>query len=84
MGDVTSCREVADCHAAVEPTFATELRPGFVLDGRFVLDEPVSRSGMVTIYKARDTPVIAGTFLALGFIAVQLLLFFCIRIANSV
>jgi serine/threonine protein kinase len=55
LEDVTSCRDVADYHEPVEPTFAPELRPGFVLDGRFVLDEPISRSGMATIYKARDT-----------------------------
>ena len=55
LEDVTSCRDVTDYHPPVEPTLAPELRPGFVLDGRFVLDEPVSRSGMATIYKARDT-----------------------------
>jgi serine/threonine-protein kinase len=55
LEQVTSCRDVPDYHEPVEPTYAPELRPGFVLDGRFVLDTPISRSGMATIYKARDT-----------------------------
>src|SRR5665213_183302 len=32
-----------------------ELRPGFLLDGRFLLEKPLSRSGMALIYKAQDT-----------------------------
>lgn len=52
---VVSCHDVPEHHDPVEPSFAPELRPGYVLDGRFVLDEPISRSGMAVIYKARDT-----------------------------
>jgi serine/threonine protein kinase len=52
---VTSCCDVPDYHEPVAATFAPELQPGFVLDGRFALDKPISRSGMATIYKARDT-----------------------------
>ena len=55
LEQVTSCLNVPDHHDPVEATFAPELRPGFVLDGRFVLDKPISRSGMATIYQAQDT-----------------------------
>ncbi len=44
------------------PTIMTRSSPrsrrscsGFVLDGRFVLEKPISRSGMATIYPAKDT-----------------------------
>jgi serine/threonine protein kinase len=55
LEQVASCCDAPDYHEPVEPTFAPELRPGFVLDERFVLEKPISRSGMATIYKARDT-----------------------------
>ena len=55
LADVASCCNVAEHHEPVESTYAPELRAGAVLDDRFVLDEPVSRSGMATIYRARDT-----------------------------
>jgi serine/threonine-protein kinase len=55
LEQITSCRDVPDYHEPVEPTFAPELRAGFVLDGRFLLAEPISRSGMAVIYKAQDT-----------------------------
>jgi serine/threonine protein kinase len=54
LDEVASCRDVPDHHDTVEPTFAPELRPGHVLDGRFLIREPLSRSGMATIYQAQD------------------------------
>jgi serine/threonine protein kinase len=54
LDEVASCCDVPDHHDQVEPTFAPELRPGHVLDSRFVIGEPLSRSGMATIYQARD------------------------------
>ena len=55
LEQVPSCWDAPDYQEPVEPTFAPELRPGFVLDGRFALEKPISRSGMATIYKARET-----------------------------
>lgn len=55
-GDDIACfQNVPECHDAVEPTFAPELRPGYVLDGRFVIGGTISRGGMATIYQAQDT-----------------------------
>jgi serine/threonine-protein kinase len=55
LDDVACCSDVPDHHDPVEPTFAPELRPGHLLDGRFLICEPLSRSGMATIYQARDS-----------------------------
>ena len=53
--DEISCfRDVPDHHDVVEPTFAPELRPGYLLDGRFLIGKPISRSGMAAIYLAQD------------------------------
>jgi serine/threonine protein kinase len=54
LDDVASCLDLPEHHDAVEATFAPELRAGQVLDGRFVISEPISRSGMSTIYRAQD------------------------------
>lgn len=51
---VACCREVPDYHESVQQSFAPELRPGHLLDGRFRLVEPISRSGMAVIYRAQD------------------------------
>ncbi len=51
---LSCCRDVREYHEPVEPTFAPELRRGDVLDGRFQIIEPLSRSGMAVIYKAKD------------------------------
>ena len=53
--DITCFRDVPEHHDDVEPTFAPELRPGHVLDGRFLIGGTISRSGMATIYQAQDT-----------------------------
>ena len=50
-----SCFEnVAEHHDPVEPYFGPELHAGDLLDGRFAIVETLSRSGMATIYQARD------------------------------
>ncbi len=54
LADVASCWNVEEHREPVETSYAPELRPGYVLDGRFALDESISRSGMATIYRARD------------------------------
>ncbi len=53
--EISCFRDVPEYHDEVEPTFAPELRPGHVLDGRFLIGGPLSRSGMATIYQAEDT-----------------------------
>ncbi len=52
--EITCFRDVPEYHDPVEPTFAPELRASQVLDGRFVIGGPVSRSGMATVYQAQD------------------------------
>ena len=53
--DEISCfRDVPEHHDPVEPYFGPELHAGDLLDGRFVIVETLSRSGMATIYQARD------------------------------
>jgi serine/threonine-protein kinase len=54
LDQVTCFPDVPEYHDPVEPTFAPELRAGQVLDGRFVIGGPLSRSGMATIYQAQD------------------------------
>lgn len=54
--DEISCfRDLPEHQETVEPTFASELRPGVLLDGRFLIGGPINRSGMATIYQAQDT-----------------------------
>ena len=54
--DEISCfDDVPEYQEKVEPTFAPELKPGSLLDGRFLIGGPISRSGMATIYQAQDT-----------------------------
>jgi serine/threonine-protein kinase len=47
-------RGVPMYHEASDQTAGYELQPGQVLDGRFFIDETISRSGMATIFKAID------------------------------
>ncbi|HSY10055.1 MAG TPA: serine/threonine-protein kinase [Candidatus Dormibacteraeota bacterium] len=54
LDEIAAFRDVPEYHDPVEPSFAPELRPGHLLDGRFLLGEPLSRSGMAIIYKAED------------------------------
>ncbi len=53
LGEVVSCRNVPEHHDPVEAQDAP-FRPGQVLDGRFLITEVLSRSGMATIFKALD------------------------------
>ena len=55
LADVSCCRDLPEHHEPVEESYAPELKPGFVLDGRFRLTKALSRSGMATIYKADDS-----------------------------
>jgi len=54
LGQIECFRQVPDYQTPVEPYFGTNLRPGQTLDGRFLLGEPISNSGMATIFKAKD------------------------------
>ena len=47
--------DVPEQDGGVAPSFAPELRPGYVLDGRFVIGGAISRGGMATVYQAQDT-----------------------------
>src|SRR5579871_3940103 len=54
--DISCFRDVKERHDGVEPEYAGQnLRPGYVLDGRFVIGKALSRSGMATIYQATDS-----------------------------
>ena len=53
LAQVTSCREVPEYHDPVEAADAP-FQPGHVLDGRFLITEVLSRSGMATIFQAED------------------------------
>jgi serine/threonine-protein kinase len=53
--EITCFRDIPEHHEPVEPSFAPELREGQLLDNRFLVGTALSRSGMATIYKCRDT-----------------------------
>lgn len=53
-GEIDCFRQVPDHQDPVEPYFGINVRPGQTLDGRFVLGETISNSGMATIFKAKD------------------------------
>ena len=50
---LASCRNVPEHHEPVD-TSGAPFQPGHVLDGRFLITEVLSRSGMATIFKAED------------------------------
>lgn len=51
-----SCfREVKEHREPLVPSSNFDLRPGQILDGRFVVEEAINESGMGAIYKAMDT-----------------------------
>ena len=54
LEQVICCREVPEHHDPVE-TDGVPFQRGHVLDGRFLITEVLSRSGMGTIFKAEDT-----------------------------
>jgi serine/threonine-protein kinase len=53
LEQVASCREVPEHHEPVDASNAP-FKPGQLLDGRFLISEIISRSGMATIFKAED------------------------------
>src|SRR5690348_8327298 len=53
LEQVASCRNVPEHHDPVDSSGAP-FKPGQVLDGRFLITEVLSRSGMATIFKAED------------------------------
>ncbi len=53
LEEVASCRNVPEHHEPVD-TAGVPFKPGQVLDGRFLITEVLSRSGMATIFKAED------------------------------
>jgi len=54
LDEVACCLDVPDYHDPVEATYSPEFRAGYILDGRFVISGPISRSGMATVYQAQD------------------------------
>ena len=55
LAGIACCRDIPDVQDGIEePSLEPELRWGQVLDGRFVIREAISRSGMATIYRAED------------------------------
>ena len=53
LEEVASCRDVPEHHDPVDTT-GVPFQPGHLLDGRFLITEIISRSGMGTIFKAED------------------------------
>jgi hypothetical protein len=53
LEQVTCCQEVVEHHDPVDAS-AAPFQEGQVLDGRFVITEVLSRSGMGTVFKAED------------------------------
>jgi|CZKI01.1.fsa_nt_gi serine/threonine protein kinase len=54
LADVACCREIPEAHGSIEPSAEPQLRVCEVLDGRFLIREATSRSGMATTYRAED------------------------------
>src|ERR1017187_1169864 len=55
LEQISCFRDVTEHREPVTPAQSFDLRPGQILDGRFVIEEPVNHSGMGAIYKAMDT-----------------------------
>ncbi len=55
LDEIACFDDVPEHQEGVDPEFVPELRPGYVLDGRFLIGGPISRSGMATVYQAQDT-----------------------------
>lgn len=53
LEDLVSCQKVPEHHDPVDAAGAP-FQPGHLLDGRFLIKEVLSRSGMATIFKAED------------------------------
>jgi len=53
LAGVACCGELPE-REGLGPPLEEELPAGYLLDGRFLIQEPIGRSGMATIYRARD------------------------------
>jgi serine/threonine protein kinase len=56
LADVGCCQEIPEHHSHVEPSAEPRLPSGFLLDGRFAIQELVACSGQATVYRALDLP----------------------------
>ncbi len=54
LADVACCQDIPVVRSHVEPSVEPQLKPGQILDGRFVIRELISRGGMATVYRAED------------------------------
>ena len=54
LANVACCREIPEFHDCFEPSLEPQLRLSQKLDGRFLIREIVTRSGMATVYRAED------------------------------
>ena len=54
LADLSCCGDVAEHRRPVKPRHVGELHPEEILDGRFLVTEVISRSGMAMIFKAQD------------------------------
>jgi serine/threonine-protein kinase len=54
LEDIASCRGLGERQRKVDLSTGVELQPGHLLDGRFVIGEPICQGGMATIYLAED------------------------------
>jgi serine/threonine protein kinase len=54
LDEISCFRHLPESQEEVGAPSAGELRPGYLLDGRFRVGVPLSRGGMATIYEARD------------------------------
>ena len=56
LAQIDSCRDLHEKHSRAELPEGVELPLGHILDGRFVIGEPISMGGMATIYLAEEVP----------------------------
>jgi serine/threonine-protein kinase len=54
LDGVTCCEHVAEYHPSFEASGPGVLKPGEILDDRFLVTEVISRSGMAMIFRAQD------------------------------
>jgi len=54
LDELASCRDVPDYHVPDQQAFQPEFGAGHRLDDRFIIEDVIGRSGMGTVYRARD------------------------------
>jgi len=54
LANVASCREISENREQVDAWENIEFPAGTLLDGRFLIGEPLTQGGMATIYQAED------------------------------